>query len=183
MTCGEKSGILYVYKYVFLGVGFLAVHEVHIVKAEKSKVGEYRKIFDGSKLYKHYGENIYDWMDSALSNDEVWIAEDGRGEAVGFMWMQIESVYANMPYLALLGVRTDYRSHGVGQMLIKYFIEAYESKGYDRGFIAVNDFNPLARRLYEDMGFHKFMQMPESLDPTHSLYLLMRKSRKHNSNV
>lgn len=170
-------------KYVFLGVLTLAVHEVHIVKAEKSKIEEYKRIFDGSKLYKHYGENVYDWMGSALANDEVWIAEDRNGEAVGFMWMQIESVYANMPYLALLGVRSDYRSHGVGQMLIKYFIESYESKGYDRGFIAVNDFNPLARRLYEDMGFHKFMQMPESLDPSHSLYLLMRKSRKHNSNV
>jgi ribosomal protein S18 acetylase RimI-like enzyme len=99
------------------------------------------------------------------------------------MWMQIESVYANMPYLALLGVRRDYRSHGIGQMLLKYFIQSYESKGYDRGFIAVNDFNPLARRLYEDMGFHKFMQMPESLDPSHNLYLLMRKTPKHNSNV
>ena len=171
------------YKYVFFGGVPMAVHEIHIVKADKSRAMDYRRIFDGSKLFRHYGENVHNWMDSALANDEVWIAEDRNGEAVGFMWMQIESVYANMPYLALLGVRTDYRSHGVGQMLIKYFIESYESNGYDRGFIAVNDFNPLARRLYEDMGFHKFMQMPESLDPSHNLYLLMRKTPKHNSNV
>ena len=71
----------------FLGVPDLAVHEVHIVKAEKSKIEEYKRIFDDSKLYKHYGENVYDWMGSALANDEVWIAEDRNGEAVGFMWM------------------------------------------------------------------------------------------------
>ena len=115
------------YKYVFFGGVPMAVHEIHIVKADKSKAMDYRRIFDGSKLFQHYGENVHNWMDSALANDEVWIAEDRNGEAVGFMWMQIESVYANMPYLALLGVRTDYRSHGVGQMLIKYFIELHSS--------------------------------------------------------
>ena len=64
----------------------MAVHEVHIVKAEKSKIEDYKRIFDDSKLYQHYGENVYDWMGSALANDEVWIAEDRNGEAVGFMW-------------------------------------------------------------------------------------------------
>ena len=159
---------------------------IEIVKADPAKKEDYKRIFDNSPLYNHYFKNT-DLLDKVLSEalkaGQAYVAVDRNGEAVGFMWMQIESVYANMPYLALLGVRTDYRSHGVGQMLIKYFIESYESKGYDRGFIAVNDFNPLARRLYEDMGFHKFMQMPESLDPSHNLYLLMRKSRKHNSNV
>lgn len=161
----------------------MAVHELHVVKANPEKFEDYKKIFEGSKLLEHYGDNIYMWMEAGLAEGSVWIAEDGRGESVGFMCMQLKSMYADLPYLALLGVRSDYRSHGVGQLLIKYFIDSYEALGIDRGLIAVNDFNPLARRLYEDMGFHKLLTYPESLNPSNNLYLLMRKSPKHNSNV
>ena len=85
LTSPLKSCILYVYNCVFLGVLVLAVHEVHIVKAEKSRIEDYKRIFDDSKLYSHYGENVYDWMGAALANDEVWIAEDRNGEAVGYL--------------------------------------------------------------------------------------------------
>ena len=73
------------------------------------------------------------------SENNVYIAEDGNGEAVGFMWAQLNSIYAEQPYISLLGVRSDYRAHGVGQKLIQYFIDIYESKGFERGLIAVND--------------------------------------------
>ncbi len=161
----------------------MAVHEVHIVKAVPEKFEEYKKIFEGSTLLRHYKENIYEWMEAGLAADEVYIAEDGHGEAVGFMWMQMQSMYAEQPYLALLGVRSDYRAHGVGQKLIQFFIDAYEAAGYDRGLIAVNDFNPRARILYEDMGFHKIIQYPEALSNSNKVYLLMRKSKKFSSNV
>lgn len=161
----------------------MAVHEVHIVKAVPEKFEEYKKIFEGSTLLRHYKENIYEWMEAGLAADEVYIAEDGHGEAVGFMWMQMQSMYAEQPYLALLGVRSDYRAHGVGQKLIQFFIDAYEAAGYDRGLIAVNDFNPRARILYEDMGFHKIIQYPEALSNSNNVYLLMRKSKKFSSNV
>jgi len=161
----------------------VAVNEVHVVKATAEKFEEYKKIFDGSSLLRHYGQNLYDWMEAALSDGDAFIAEDRLGEAVGFMWMQLDSMYAGQPYLALLGVRKDYRYHGVGQKLIQYFIDVYESKGFDRGLIAVNDFNPRARALYEAMGFHKILQYPEALSPSNNVYLLMRKTRKFNSNV
>lgn len=161
----------------------MAVHEVHVVKATAGKFEEYKKIFDGSSLLRHYQQDLYDWMEAGLSNDEAYIAEDRNGEAVGFMWMQLESMYAGQPYLALLGVRSDYRYHGVGQILIQYFIDTYEAQGFDRGLIAVNDFNPRARALYEDMGFHKILQYPEAISPSNNVYLLMRKTRKFNSNV
>lgn len=161
----------------------VAVHEVHVVKADPRKFEEYKRIFDGSTLLRHYQNNVYEWMEAGLADNEVFIAEDGKGEAVGFMWMQLQSMYAQQPYLALLGVRSDYRAHGVGQKLIQYFIDTYESAGYDRGLIAVNDFNPRARILYEDMGFHKILQYPEALSNSNNVYLLMRKSKKFNSNV
>lgn len=161
----------------------MAVSEVHVVKATAEKFKEYKKIFEGSTLLRHYGQNIYEWMEAGLASGEAYIAEDRNGEAVGFMWMQLESMYAEQPYLALLGVRTDYRYHGVGQMLIEYFINTYEALGYERGLIAVNDFNPRARALYEAMGFHKITQYPEAISPSNNVYLLMRKTRKFNSNV
>lgn len=161
----------------------MAVHEIHIVKGTCEKFEEYKKIFDGSSLLRHYGDHIYEWMEQGLSENNVYIAEDGNGEAVGFMWAQLNSIYAEQPYISLLGVCSDYRAHGVGQKLIQYFIDIYESKGFERGLIAVNDFNPRARILYEDMGFHKITAYQDAVSASNNVYLLMRKSRKHNSNV
>lgn len=161
----------------------MAVHEINIVKGECGKYEEYVKIFEDSTLLRHYGENVYDWMKQGLMDDNVYIAVDRNGEYVGFMWMEMNSMYANQPYLDLLGVRKDYRGRGVGEKLIQYFIDTYEAAGYDRGLIAVNDFNPRARQLYESMGFHKITQFPEALTPTtNDVYLLMRK-KTFNSNV
>ena len=92
----------------------MAVHEIHIVKGTCEKFEEYKKIFDGSSLLRHYGDHIYEWMEQGLSENNVYIAEDGNGEAVGFMWAQLNSIYAEQPYISLLGVRSDYRAHGVG---------------------------------------------------------------------
>lgn len=161
----------------------MAVHEVHVVKATAEKFEEYKKIFAGSGIQRHYGNAVYDWMQAGLTAGEVYIAEDRNGEAVGFMWMQLESAYAGLPYLALLGARDDYRYHGIGRMLLKYFIDTYEAKGANRGLIAVNDWNPRARALYESFGFHKITTYPESVNPANNIYLLMRKSRTFNSNV
>ena len=162
---------------------FLAVHEIHIIKGSGEKFDEYRKIFDGSSLIRHYGDHVYEWMQQGLIENNVYIAEDGNGEAVGFMWAQLNSMYAEQPYISLLGVRSDYRAHGVGQRLIQHFIDIYEGEGYERGLIAVNDFNPRARILYEDMGFHKITAYQDAMSESNNVYLLMRKSRKHNSNV
>lgn len=161
----------------------MAVHEIHIIKGIDEKFEEYKRIFDGSSLLRHYGGYVYEWMETGLAEGNVYIAEDGNGEAVGFMWAQLKSMYAEQPYISLLGVRSDYRAHGVGQKLISYFINLYESEGYERGLIAVNDFNPRARILYEDMGFHKITSYEDAISQSNSVYLLMRKSKKHNSNV
>ena len=155
----------------------MALHEVHIEKGQLSKFEDYKAVFEDSALLRHYGEYVWDWVKQGLMEESAFVAVDRNGEYVGFMWMQMESMYANQPYLSLLGVRKDYRGHGVGEMLIRHFIKLYEDAGYDRGLIAVNDFNPRARLLYESMGFHKIAQFPEALTPeTNDLYLLMRKS-------
>ena len=155
----------------------MALHDISVVKADPSRMSDYRRVFDGSSLFRHYGQMLYDWLDGGMENGELMVAEARDGEAVGIMIMQMTSMYAGLPYIALLGVRSDYRNKGVGEKLIRYFIDTYEAKGIDRSFIAVNDFNPRARLLYTAMGFEKFTTFPEALDPTHSVYLLMRKSR------
>ena len=161
----------------------MAVHEVHIIKGTGEKFEEYKRIFAGSSLLRHYGDHVYEWMEAGLAEGNVYIAEDGNGDAVGFMWAQLNSMYAEQPYIALLGVRSDYRAYVSCQTLISHFINIYEAEGYERGLIAVNDFNPRARILYEDMGFHKITAYQDAMSQSNSVYLLMRKSRKHNSNV
>ncbi|HPD88918.1 MAG TPA: GNAT family N-acetyltransferase [Oscillospiraceae bacterium] len=160
----------------------MALHEVHIVQGVPERYEEYTHIFDGSKLQIHYGEELNNWIRAGLEEGHIFIAEDRNDEAVGLMWMQMESVYAGMPYLNLLGVRKDYRGKGVGRKLIEFFIAVYEKLGFERAFIAVNDFNPRARALYVRLGFQKMMQYPDAMDPSNSVYLLMRKSRSCSAN-
>ncbi|HNW05210.1 MAG TPA: GNAT family N-acetyltransferase [Oscillospiraceae bacterium] len=160
----------------------MALHEIHIVQGVPDRYEEYTHIFDGSKLQIHYGAELAKWIRAGLEEGHIYTAEDRNGEAVGLMWMQMESVYAGLPYLNLLGVRQDYRGHGVGRKLLEFFIAVYEKLGYDHAFIAVNDFNPRARALYVRMGFQKMMQYPDGMDPSNSVYLLMRKSRGCRAN-
>ena len=62
----------------------MAVHEIHIIKGTCEKFEEYKKIFDGSSLLRHYGDHIYEWMEQGLSENNVYIAEDGNGEAIAW---------------------------------------------------------------------------------------------------
>ena len=137
---------------------------IEIVKADPAKKEDYKRIFENSQLYNHYfkkGDLLDKCLTESLKAGRAFVAVDRKGEAVGYMSMSpSDPMVDGLPCLTLLGVKDTQRGRGIGQMILKYFIEIYESKGYDRGFIAVNDFNPLAIRLYEDMGFHKFMQMP-----------------------
>lgn len=165
-----------------MGELLMALNGVHIVKGEMAKFEEYKKIFDGCSILRHYENNLYEWMEAGLAAEEVYIAEDRNGEAVGFLWMQMHSAYAGLPYVALLGVRKDYRARGVGKKLLQFFIDVYEKVGFERALIAVNDFNPRARKLYEDMGFHKLMQYEDAMQTGNNVYLLSRKS-KSNYNI
>lgn len=155
----------------------MALHDVTVVKADPTRMEDCRRVFDGSTLLRHYGDTLYDWLDGGMADGDLVVAQARDGDIVGAMIMQMTSMYAGLPYIALLGVRSDYRNKGVGEKLIRYFIDSYEAKGIDRSFIAVNDFNPRARLLYTAMGYDKFSTFPEALDPAHSVYLLMRKSK------
>ena len=58
-----------------------------------------------------------------------------------------------LPCLTLLGVKDTQRGRGIGQMLLKFYIEVMTQLGFKECALVVNDWNPRARKLYDSLGF------------------------------
>ena len=56
----------------------MAVHEIHIIKGSGEKFDEYKKIFDGSSLIRHYCDHVYEWMQQGLIENNVDRKSVGR---------------------------------------------------------------------------------------------------------
>ena len=82
------------------------------------------------------------------------VAED-NGRIVGMAWTRIIPAYGHInddtPELAI-SVLSEYRSQGVGAMLMNRLFELLQSQGYKRTSLSVQKDNP-AVRFYERLGY------------------------------
>lgn len=139
---------------------------VNIVKGDPARFDEYVSIFDDSSLYEHYfkgTDTLAEWVKPQLDKGQVWIAETLDGEPVGLMVMTMDGMFAELPYLALLGVKKGYRSKGIGELLINFFFGVAKGMGFNKAFIATSDFNVRAKQLYQRLGFKKILIVPDLL--------------------
>ena len=92
--------------------------------------------------------------------DRIVIAEDEQNP-VGAAWFRLctESnhsygfIASNIPELGI-GIRSEYRSKGIGRMLLKKLINVAHEDGYVALSLSVDPSN-FARKLYESEGFIK----------------------------
>lgn len=130
---------------------------IEIERADISKIGEYKSIFEGSPLYNHYFKksDILDkWLNEAISNGEAYVAIDRNGEALGYISLKAsDPVVGGLPNATLLGVKATSRGRGIGQLLLGFYTEVIKELGFEEAAIVVNDWNPRARKLYDSLGF------------------------------
>ncbi len=153
-------------------------YRVNFVKGTTDKWDEYVKIFDNSPLYEHYfkgTDTLREWVYGPLENGNVIIAETDSGEPVGLMVYDMMGMYGELPYLALLGVKENYRGKGIGDQLIDIYFGICQGMGFDKCFIAVSDFNPRAKALYQKKGFKPLLLVPDLLKKGIGEWLLMKK--------
>ena len=139
--------------------------EVTIRPGERDRLEEYMEVMRDSALYDHYFApdegGLREWLSGALEDGRLLSAETSRGEAVGLMICGWKGMLGAFPYLALLGVKRNFRGMGVGHRLLETFERISRELKARNIFICVSAFNPRARKLYQSMGYRKIALIPD----------------------
>lgn len=137
---------------------------VTIKKGDPSRLEEYVDILRESSLWDHYyapdEQVLRGTLSDALAKGNLFIAESSSGEPVGLMHCEWKGMFGLWPYLALLGVKKNYRGMGIGHALLDTFESVGRALGARNLFICVSGFNPRARALYISKGFRKVALIP-----------------------
>lgn len=134
--------------------------DVQIAPRQPERLEEYLEILRDSTLYEHYyvpdeERTLRAILSDALACGAVLIAYRHTGEAVGLMQCEWQGMFGAWPYLALLGVKKQWRGQGVGHSLLQAFERISRQMGARQIFICVSHFNPRVRALYTSFGFRK----------------------------
>lgn len=96
---------------------------------------------------------------------------------VGFYWWDPKGTFRLFPYLHLIVVKQGLRGQGLGTLLLDHF-EQQAFTGASKVFLAVADFNPRAKKLYERQGYVEVGAIPGLYKPGVSEYIMMKAREK-----
>jgi ribosomal protein S18 acetylase RimI-like enzyme len=108
-------------------------------------------------LWQRYGvtfESISDRLKKGLENAGTILVADLNNDVLGFVWVAEKGAFARDAYVPLIGVNPNFRSHGVGKILLDYVENKHFGKPKDV-FLLVSDFNTEAQRFYNKCGYHE----------------------------
>jgi len=110
---------------------------------------------------------------------ELVVAVDSRnGSLGGFLLLDPQGVIG-FPYIASVAVAAEFRSQGLGQMLIRYVEERYQpSRKFV--FLCVSSFNERARSLYFRLGFKAVGVLESFVVEGLDEWLLYKRLDRHN---
>lgn len=133
--------------------------QVTIKKGVPERLEDYVDVMRDSALWDHYylsDESLLrDTLAEGLRDGTVFIAETSSGEAAGLMICEWKGMFGLWPYLALLGVKKNYRGMGIGHQFLDTFEAIGRAMGVRNLFICVSGFNPRAKALYMSKGYKK----------------------------
>ena len=76
--------------------------------------------------------------------------------------------------LHIIAVKEEYRSHGIGKQLMRFFEDNASDQPRAKYFLTVDDFNPRARNLYESIGYKCVGELPDFYKQGINCYLMMK---------
>lgn len=125
----------------------------------------------GRKYFSQPG-NAHRALEEGFTKDEIYIAIDNN-KCVGFFWVIDKGAFHSFPYLHIIAVKEEYRNKGIGKMLMNYF-EEISFKNSSKVFLVVAEFNPEAKRLYENLGYREIGPIPGLYRAGITEYLMMK---------
>ena len=150
---------------------------VHFEIANMDRWDEYIAVFYNSPLYDRYFKGtdaLQKLLEKAIKDGNVVSAETSSGEIVGVMVYERKGMFAELPYLALLGVKDGYRGQAIGSRLLDVYVNICRKTGVNKCFICVSHFNPRAWALYQRKGFQPVVLIPDLIRPGINEWLLMK---------
>jgi GNAT superfamily N-acetyltransferase len=73
------------------------------------------------KAYFSDHKKATDMLSYAVAQNNVYVALDEHGKCLGFIYYMTKGVFGSYPYLHIIAVKEEYRSHGIGKQLMRFF--------------------------------------------------------------
>jgi ribosomal protein S18 acetylase RimI-like enzyme len=150
--------------------------QVHMVKAEYKHLADCKIALVESKLGEVYfpeEEKAVNALNDGLSKGEIFIALNNENECLGFIWFIMNGAFHSYPHLHIVAVKKEFRNLGIGKKLINFFEEA-TSENKTKLFLVVADFNPDAKRLYQNIGYKEVGIIPNLYKQGVTEFLMMK---------
>lgn len=130
---------------------------------------------DLGKAYFSDYEKAANMLTYAVGQNSVYVALDEKGKCLGFIYYMTNGVFGSYPYLHIVAVKEEYRSYGIGRQLMKYFEDNASDSPSAKYFLTVDDFNPRAKKLYENLGYQCVGELPDFYKKGINCYLMMKR--------
>lgn len=150
--------------------------EITITKADKKYLDDCKVALLNSRLGQEYfasEEKAISALIEGLTKGEMFVAVNERDECLGFLWYIAEGAFHSFPYLHIIAIKEDFRGLGVGRKLMSFF-EDIVFTNHSKAFLVVADFNPDAKRLYENLGYRQVGILPNLYKEGVTEYLMMK---------
>ena len=115
---------------------------------------------------------------NAVGQENIYVALDENEKCLGFIYYMTNGVFGSYPYLHIVAVKEEYRSFGIGKQLIKFFEDNASDSSSAEYFLTVDDFNPGAKKLYENLGYKCVGELPDFYKKGINCYLMMKRRGK-----
>ena len=151
--------------------------QINITKATKKHLEDCTSALHNSKLGQEYfpaEEDAIDAITEGITKEELYVALNEKGECLGFIWFILSGAFHSFPYLHIIAVREEFRGLGIGSKLLSFFEETVFPHS-SKVFLVVADFNPDAKRLYENLGYQQVGALPDLYREGITEYLMMKK--------
>ncbi len=150
--------------------------EIEILKAQNCHLDGCTEALlksDLGAIYFSDKDRAHKALSYGISNDEISVAVNGRSECLGFIWIIPNGAFKSFPYLHIVAVKEEYRGCGIGKRLLRFF-EDTVSRYASKAFLVVADFNPKAKKLYENIGYKEVGCIPGLYKEGISEFLMMK---------
>ncbi len=155
--------------------------KITIAKAITGQIDDCVKILQDSVIGNMYFsdyEKAKTMLVDAVYKNSLYTALSADNECLGFIYYMSNGVFGSYPYLHIIAVKETHRSQGIGKQLIKHFEENSSNYTITKCFLTVDDFNPIAKKFYENLGYQCVGALPDFYRKGSVSYLMMKEISK-----
>ena len=152
--------------------------DIHIQLADMKYIDSCIEILQNSDLGKAYfcdHEKAADMLTYAVGQNSVYVALDENEKCLGFIYYMTKGVFGSCPYLHIVAVKEEYRNYGIGKQMMRFFEDNASDSSLAKYFLTVDDFNPGAKKLYENLGYKCVGELPDLYKEGINCYLMMKR--------